>query len=420
MREGDRITIGDYALQVSIPSSHTGAEARPESSLSMARGMVRDLLERLGPGESQPSLRVLDGPQTGVMLTLGDVGRTYILGRAAGNDLRLDDVDMWREHAALVRDELGVTMRARPARTRVTVNGERVAAARQLHDGDTVTLGATSMRYHDPAEVYLRKLEAEPSAPRSRSPTVAADRGVAAAGDGADRRSACWRRCRRSAASSTCSCGEDPVAAASRSRARRSSADGRAAAVVCHPHPAFGGRMDTPLVVALADALRRAPAVDAALQLSRPRRLRGHAHRRRRRARGRRRRRRLGARAGRAARGAGRLLVRRAHGGARPRRRRRRRRLRRGRLPDDASSATIPIASPTSSARSIAACPGSSSTATPTSSARSPAAGLGGRAILGAAASVLPGRGHFFAGADEADVCARVAARSCRRPHARR
>jgi alpha/beta superfamily hydrolase len=31
--------------------------------------------------------------------------------------------------------------------------------------------------------------------------------------------------------------------------------DGAAAAIVCHPHPAFGGRMDTPLVVALADGL---------------------------------------------------------------------------------------------------------------------------------------------------------------------
>ena len=30
--------------------------------------------------------------------------------------------------------------------------------------------------------------------------------------------------------------------------------DGAPAAVVCHPHPAFGGRMDNPLVVALGDA----------------------------------------------------------------------------------------------------------------------------------------------------------------------
>jgi hypothetical protein len=46
-----------------------------------------------------------------------------------------------------------------------------------LHDGDTVTLGATSMRYHDPAEVYLRKLEeAEPHDPPSASRPIALSR----------------------------------------------------------------------------------------------------------------------------------------------------------------------------------------------------------------------------------------------------
>jgi alpha/beta superfamily hydrolase len=33
---------------------------------------------------------------------------------------------------------------------------------------------------------------------------------------------------------------------------------GAASVVVCHPHPAFGGRMDTPLVVALAETLAAA------------------------------------------------------------------------------------------------------------------------------------------------------------------
>jgi uncharacterized protein len=34
--------------------------------------------------------------------------------------------------------------------------------------------------------------------------------------------------------------------------------DGAPMAVVCHPHPAFGGRMDNPLVIALADAIAAA------------------------------------------------------------------------------------------------------------------------------------------------------------------
>lgn len=33
---------------------------------------------------------------------------------------------------------------------------------------------------------------------------------------------------------------------------------GAPGAVVCHPHPAFGGRMDTPMVIALAEALGEA------------------------------------------------------------------------------------------------------------------------------------------------------------------
>jgi alpha/beta superfamily hydrolase len=35
-------------------------------------------------------------------------------------------------------------------------------------------------------------------------------------------------------------------------------APGAPGAVVCHPHPAFGGRMDNPLVIALAEALHAA------------------------------------------------------------------------------------------------------------------------------------------------------------------
>jgi alpha/beta superfamily hydrolase len=49
-----------------------------------------------------------------------------------------------------------------------------------------------------------------------------------------------------------------PVAAGFTLAAEAEWRPGAAAAVICHPHPAFGGRMDTPLVLDLADALAAA------------------------------------------------------------------------------------------------------------------------------------------------------------------
>ena len=161
LRDGDRITVGEFQLLVSIADKRP--EWRADSSGSLARHMARELLERLGPGDAQPRLLVLDGPQSGVVLPLAEVGRTWVLGRAGRGDLRLDDVDLWRERAALVRDAEGVTVRELdPAQLRV--NGEPLAGARLLHDGDTLSFGTTALRFIDPAEVYLRKLESASTA----------------------------------------------------------------------------------------------------------------------------------------------------------------------------------------------------------------------------------------------------------------
>jgi pSer/pThr/pTyr-binding forkhead associated (FHA) protein len=157
LRDGDRIGIGDFSVIVGL--AERKGEWPAESSGSLARHMARDLLERLGPGGSQPSLTVLDGPQTGVVLTLGEVGRTFMLGRAGRGDLRLDDIDVWREHAALVRDDDGVTIRDLGSAPALKVNGERIAGARRLTDGDTITLGDSNLRFSDPAEHYLKQLD---------------------------------------------------------------------------------------------------------------------------------------------------------------------------------------------------------------------------------------------------------------------
>lgn len=165
LRDGDRIVIGAFLLQVGLDAQ--AGQWRPEASSSLARHMAREVLERLGPGAAVPQLAVLDGPQAGVVLTLAEVGRTWLLGRAGAGDLRLDDVDPWRERAALVRDDEGVTVRELQPGV-LTVNGEALGGARRLRDGDRLVFAGTPIRFDDPAEVYLRKL-ADAATPDERA-----------------------------------------------------------------------------------------------------------------------------------------------------------------------------------------------------------------------------------------------------------
>ena len=158
LASGDRLMMGGFTLQVELRQTELEAP-RPESSVSMARRMVLAILERLGPGESQPSLTILGGPQEGVRFVLGQLGRTFLFGVSQAGDLRLDEIDMWRGHVGLVRDELGVTVREMRSDHGITLNGQMLAGARTLHDGDTLAIGGVSVRFTDPAEVYLKKLE---------------------------------------------------------------------------------------------------------------------------------------------------------------------------------------------------------------------------------------------------------------------
>ena len=173
LKDGDRIAIADFQVQVALREKALDWQA--ESSSSLARRMASEVLERLGPGDAHPRLEVLDGPQAGVRLSI-EAQRTYVLGRAAQGDLRLDDVDMWRERAALERTDEGITIRELAPSAQLEVEGERVAGARRLSDGEVVRFGGSRLVYRDPAEVYLKRLEAAPDEPEPGASTRARTR----------------------------------------------------------------------------------------------------------------------------------------------------------------------------------------------------------------------------------------------------
>jgi len=160
LHDGDRIDI--VAFTLTFREAPGGPETTAEGTASIARRMVREVLGVLGPGDEAPTLTVLDGSQAGHIFRILESTRPLTIGRAEACDLRLDDKDTSREHARLLRDWLGVAIEDLGAKNAVLIGEVPVRGLRRLHDGDVLLVGSVRLRYDDPAERYLRELEARP------------------------------------------------------------------------------------------------------------------------------------------------------------------------------------------------------------------------------------------------------------------
>jgi pSer/pThr/pTyr-binding forkhead associated (FHA) protein len=70
----------------------------------------------------------------------------FRIGRAGGNDLRLDDDGIWDEHLSLdIRRNDSFLLAAAP-NALVAVNNEPVQSA-QLHNGDIITAGSVKIQF---------------------------------------------------------------------------------------------------------------------------------------------------------------------------------------------------------------------------------------------------------------------------------
>lgn len=93
---------------------------------------------------------VIAGPHTGKMYKI-QRGET-LMGRSPKVDLQLQDVGVSRTHARLTRMGDACYVEDLQSANGTFLNGERLSVARQLADGDKITLGSTTVlkfTYHD-------------------------------------------------------------------------------------------------------------------------------------------------------------------------------------------------------------------------------------------------------------------------------
>lgn len=172
LRDGDRIEVGGFAIHFrsGVPVVRTTSG---EGTASLARRLVRRSLDDPTSAE-RPFLTILNGPEEGRVIELPDPPARLVVGRGEDVDLVLDDADASREHAELEHALDGVWVRDKQSKNGVLVGG-RPVQERLLADRDEVQIGATVIRFEDPARADVEALEEgedeEVEPPRFEEPT---------------------------------------------------------------------------------------------------------------------------------------------------------------------------------------------------------------------------------------------------------
>ncbi len=139
LRTGDLIRVGRVWLEARIdqtPPTRDLAVATRELALML----VAQAMEDQGD-DVVPKVRVVEGPDAGVVLPLIEEGRAYIVGRDDACDLPLADADASREHVQLVRRGPAVLVRDPGSK-----NGALLGESRLARDRDVAWRSALMMR----------------------------------------------------------------------------------------------------------------------------------------------------------------------------------------------------------------------------------------------------------------------------------
>ncbi len=168
LRHGDHVELGGFTLRVElIPAVATVTSANETAAL--ARRLVREVLAHGKTPLSEPCLHIQNGTRAGESITLAAPPSSLRLGRSEACEVQLDDADLSREHAEVVRDLDGVLVRDLESKNPLAVNG-RVYAERRLVDRDELRLGSTILTFEDPAGQALAQIQAAADLPVDLAP----------------------------------------------------------------------------------------------------------------------------------------------------------------------------------------------------------------------------------------------------------
>jgi hypothetical protein len=121
----------------------TGAPPTLFAPLGLEEGLDRTIVL-----EAEPTLTIEGGPREGASFHLKPLGATS-LGRAAANDIVLEDLAVSGEHSRIRAEEDGYVLHDLQSTNGCFVNDRRVTRV-ALREGDVIQLGETRLRFRNP------------------------------------------------------------------------------------------------------------------------------------------------------------------------------------------------------------------------------------------------------------------------------
>ena len=162
-RPGDTLKIIHLSLEyISGPQPEliVDEDANPTQ---MARNMVGDLMATIGAHQDLPYLRVMNGPAEGQKFEIRPDLTEALVGRADECDFQINDANVSRQHAKILRDWNDITIHDAGSKNGVVLNNKKLGKPKRLRDADEILLGAVRLTFVDPTAAILQTLEGLPA-----------------------------------------------------------------------------------------------------------------------------------------------------------------------------------------------------------------------------------------------------------------
>lgn len=159
VRSGERVRVGRIELELRIEHGAPVTES-PLATRELALELVSAALAAQGERLSgRVRAETPDGKSS--ELELVELGREYVIGRGNGCDLQLEDADCSRRHVGVTRRGNGVFVRDLGSKNGCRIGDQAVERNGEARwdQGETLHLGASTLRYEDATQSVLEELE---------------------------------------------------------------------------------------------------------------------------------------------------------------------------------------------------------------------------------------------------------------------